>query len=315
MNYKKDYYKILQINKNASMNEIKKAFYKLAKQYHPDINKHDPLAEIKFKEINEAYSILYDRTLRNEYDFYYSKYHSDFRDEKNYSNNSSNKYTKQTNKTNTNKKSKSTSQKLKVEKNIKIEVEITYMELYFLKEKNIQYLQSFYDQVNKVWYQKLNNVSFNIPFDYKEGLIFKQKGNQSNRGLMKFGDLIVTFKLKKSNIFYIDESGILHQNLIIDMLSAIKGVEMNILTPKKEMKKITIPKNTNNKEMLVLNNYGLYKDENKNIRNDLIIDVVYDKIDYFSNEELEVLNKLYSIHKSEKSLMNYYYELNKELEV
>ena len=55
----KDYYEILGVNKNASADEIKSAYRKLAKQYHPDINKA-PEAQAKFKEINEAYEVLGD---------------------------------------------------------------------------------------------------------------------------------------------------------------------------------------------------------------------------------------------------------------
>lgn len=63
----KDYYSILGINKNASDQEIKKAFRTLSKKYHPDISK-EPDAEIKFKEINEAYQVLSDPEKRQKYD-------------------------------------------------------------------------------------------------------------------------------------------------------------------------------------------------------------------------------------------------------
>jgi len=56
----KDYYKILGIDKNATQEEIKKAYRKLAKKYHPDSNPGDKKAEEKFKEINEAYEVLGD---------------------------------------------------------------------------------------------------------------------------------------------------------------------------------------------------------------------------------------------------------------
>ena len=64
---KKDYYKVLQVSKNAEQQEIKKSFRKLAMQYHPDRNK-EAGAEDKFKEINEAYEILSDEDKRSKYD-------------------------------------------------------------------------------------------------------------------------------------------------------------------------------------------------------------------------------------------------------
>lgn len=64
----KDYYKILGVNKDASGKDIKKAYRKLAKQYHPDANPNNPGAEARFKEINEAYEVLGDDQKRAQYD-------------------------------------------------------------------------------------------------------------------------------------------------------------------------------------------------------------------------------------------------------
>jgi molecular chaperone DnaJ len=64
----KDYYKTLGVNKDASQDEIKKAFRKLARKYHPDLNPGDKTAEQKFKELNEAYGVLGDAKKRTEYD-------------------------------------------------------------------------------------------------------------------------------------------------------------------------------------------------------------------------------------------------------
>ena len=54
----KNYYEILGVDKNASQDEIKSAYRKLAKKYHQDLNKDNPEAAEKFKEINDAYSVL-----------------------------------------------------------------------------------------------------------------------------------------------------------------------------------------------------------------------------------------------------------------
>src|SRR3989338_1492744 len=63
----KDYYKILGVSKNASKEDIKAAYKKLAKQYHPDLNKSHDATE-KFKEINEAAAVLGDDQKRQQYD-------------------------------------------------------------------------------------------------------------------------------------------------------------------------------------------------------------------------------------------------------
>ena len=64
---KRDYYEILGVDKNASEKDIKLAFRRLAKKYHPDVNK-DAGAEEKFKEAQEAYAVLSDEKRRKQYD-------------------------------------------------------------------------------------------------------------------------------------------------------------------------------------------------------------------------------------------------------
>src|SRR5579883_1605776 len=73
----KDYYKILGVKKNATEKEIRSAFRKLARKYHPDVNPGDASAEEKFKEINEANEVLSDPEKRKQYDemsSYYQQY-------------------------------------------------------------------------------------------------------------------------------------------------------------------------------------------------------------------------------------------------
>src|SRR5207237_8226969 len=73
----KDYYKILGVSKNANEKEIRQAYRKLARKYHPDVNPDDKVAEEKFKEINEANEVLTDPEKRKKYDEmsnYYQQY-------------------------------------------------------------------------------------------------------------------------------------------------------------------------------------------------------------------------------------------------
>ena len=65
---KRDYYEVLGVQKGASEDEIKKAFRKQAKQYHPDLNPGNKEAEAKFKEVNEAYEVLSNKDKRSRYD-------------------------------------------------------------------------------------------------------------------------------------------------------------------------------------------------------------------------------------------------------
>ena len=65
---KRDYYEVLGVDKSASDDVIKKAYRKLAKQYHPDLNPGDKNAEAKFKEVNEAYEVLSDKDKKARYD-------------------------------------------------------------------------------------------------------------------------------------------------------------------------------------------------------------------------------------------------------
>ena len=67
---KRDYYEVLGVSRGASEDEIKKAYKKMARKYHPDLNPGDKTAEEKFKEVNEAYEVLSDADKKARYDQY-----------------------------------------------------------------------------------------------------------------------------------------------------------------------------------------------------------------------------------------------------
>ena len=64
----KDYYEVLGVSRNAPQKDIKKAYYQLAKKYHPDVNKDNPKAAKSFQEVSEAYEVLSDDQKRAQYD-------------------------------------------------------------------------------------------------------------------------------------------------------------------------------------------------------------------------------------------------------
>ena len=64
----RDYYEVLGVDRGAADADIKKAFRRVARELHPDVNKHDPAAEEKFKEAAEAYEVLSDPERRRTYD-------------------------------------------------------------------------------------------------------------------------------------------------------------------------------------------------------------------------------------------------------
>ncbi|MCA9876265.1 MAG: DnaJ domain-containing protein, partial [Thermomicrobiales bacterium] len=68
MSEKRDYYEVLQVSRTASGEEIRRAYRKMARQYHPDLNGSSEEAEERFKEVNEAYEVLSDANRRASYD-------------------------------------------------------------------------------------------------------------------------------------------------------------------------------------------------------------------------------------------------------
>jgi len=81
MAHKRDYYEILEVTADASSEDIKRAYRRLARQHHPDVNPNDPTAEGRFKEVAEAYATLGNPVKRRAYDASRKKMSVAFMDE------------------------------------------------------------------------------------------------------------------------------------------------------------------------------------------------------------------------------------------
>src|SRR5260370_14941589 len=68
MAIKRDYYEVLGVSRTCTAEDLKRAYRKLALQFHPDRNPNDPQSEARFKEVNEAYEVLSDQSKRQRYD-------------------------------------------------------------------------------------------------------------------------------------------------------------------------------------------------------------------------------------------------------
>ncbi len=281
----KDYYKILGVNKTASDDDIKKAYRKLARQYHPDKNK-EPGAETKFKDISEAYNVLGDKEKRNKYDMLGNSY-SNFRTQggnpndfkwNNWFNNmsSKNSYKKTTNTVNdffnsnnggslsdffekifgnSYRKTKTT-QRVTKGKNFETEVQISLQEAFYGTTRII------------------NTNMERMEIKFKPGIADGQvqkipgKGYPSNNG-GKNGDMLITIKIEKNNL-YERLNDDLYLKVDIDLFTAILGDKITVKTFY-GMFNINVPPGTQNNKTLKLTGQGMPKYNSKERGNLYII--------------------------------------------
>ena len=215
---KKNYYDILGVNKNASQDEIKKAYRSLSKKYHPDRNGGD---DIKFKEINEAYDTLGDETKRRQYDN--PNPFSGFGGFGSGSDGFSwtwNMYNR----------SKPMPQ------NIEAHIEISLTEAYYGCQRNIRI--------------GTKTVNVDIPKGVTTGktIIYNGQGGKGYdplTGQEKYGDLYVRISVKSTDKMYLNNDGTLEMMVAIDWIDAILGCDMELDVFDKVVN-IRVPKYTQN---------------------------------------------------------------------
>ena len=263
-----NFYFILNVSPVAKTEEIKQAYFKLVKMYHPDKNRGNRLAEKKFQQINSAWEVLKDPHKRKLFD-------------------------KNLKKAELLKKERVDSQRIfsakqtvikKKDKAIDLEcpLKVSLEDLCQSKMKTIYYLKP----VNGS--QVKSSLKVKIPLGAKQGtrLLFKGKGG--SEGKKHFGDLYVKILIKTHKMFkIIDNSLDIIVEQPISFVSAIKNREIEVLSPYGFLS-LKIEGPIQHGQILKIRNYGLNKDSKKK-KGDLFVKFF---IDYPVKESAKIQKKL-----------------------
>lgn len=289
-----DYYKVLEIDKKATEAEIKKAYRKLARKYHPDINPNDKDAEKKFKEINEANEVLGNPEKRKKYDAYGENWQHAGEFEK--ANQQQRYYNKNASQEDFNSygrdgddysdffeslfgnanRNRSRSQQFKGT-DFNTELQLNLDEVYTTQKKTIS--------VNG------KNIRFTIPAGVENGQTIKISGHGGDgiNGGPK-GDLYITFSIKNHPDFKRDKNN-LYTTVTLDLYKAVLGGEITVATFDGKAK-LKIAAGTQNGTQVKLKGKGfpVYKDEGH--FGDLYITFQIKIPTNLSDKELELFTEL-----------------------
>lgn len=247
-------YETLGVSKNASMDEIKKAYRRLARKYHPDINK-EKNAEEKFKEINAAYEILSDERKRSQYDQYGDNI---------FGGQSFHDFTRGTGTGNINldeifsqffgggTQSRGFNSKGFGFGNFNEE------DLDLNASIDIPFETGILGGEHTIYFNN-EPIKIKIPHGIKNGekLRIRGKGKKSHG---RTGDLIIKVKLEESEIYQRDEDDLIRV-FNISLRTALFGGKIGVKTPRKEVS-VKIPPNSKNGQKIRLKGYGVQNRKN-----------------------------------------------------
>ncbi|MCF6184442.1 MAG: J domain-containing protein [Bacteroidales bacterium] len=279
MNFK-NYYKILGVSASAGEEEIKKAYRKLAKKWHPDKNPDNKKSEDIFKEISEAYDVLSDVMKRKKFDDFVKA-----SQKKTYSYSSSGIYTQ-----------------------AEYETEFSDFFKQFFKNKNRQKKRSYFKgddirgkitiDIKEAYFGSariINTSAGKIRIKIKPGISSEKiiripgKGKKSKYG-GENGDLYIRIIVKNIHNFIRKGDDII-QKTEIDVYTAVLGGEISVKTLNGNIK-IVIPENFSYKKKLRLKGYGMPIYDKPGKYGDLYLDLKYKLPEQISEEEKRLLVKL-----------------------
>ena len=290
----KDYFKILGISRNATDQEIKSAFRKLARQFHPDLHPHDEKAESEFKEINEAYEILSDEDKKNSYEEYLSYWFKnidgksrDFDRENNdrrfdeylnfddFLSDLIGRFSEVGQEIYSNISSDKNSQSLNLD--AKFNLKISFFEVLNGAKKNLL--------VND------ERIEVKIPKGIEIGskIRIRNKGNiQSGKG--KRGDLLVKITIKSHPIWRVKGLDI-YADLPVSLDELALGTNISVVSPRGETY-LAIPSGSLPEQQIRLEGQGLH---NLDTQGDLFFILKLKLPENWSDNELRLLEKLRSV--------------------
>ncbi len=308
----KDYYKIIGVDKNASQDEIKKAYRKLAMKYHPDRNQDNKKAEEKFKQVTEANEVLSDPEKRKKYDTLgsnWKQYQSQgqgFEDfysnygrggggaQYSYSGNLDDLFGN-------------------------ISGFSDFFESFFGRSgaaadrtqsvrsrKGQDFEATLYIPLIETYNGTTKEISVGgkrvrvkISPGTKDGkkLRLKGLGNEGMNGGEK-GDLYLTLKIEKDPYFDLDSNN-LYYDLFVDLYTAVLGGKKQVITLGGKTINITIPEGTDSGKVLRLKGLGFPISENSKIYGDLLVRIKVELPQNLTNDEKKLFEKLASIRSTE----------------
>ena len=291
-----DYYKILGLTKTASESEIKKAYRKLARKFHPDLNPNDTIAEKKFKEINEANEVLSNPENRKKYDQYGEHWqHADEYEKAKQQNQSQKSYQSASGGYSEEDFSDFFGNMFGGSSSRSGGRQVKFRGQDFNAELQLD-LKDVYSTHKRTLIVDNKNIRINIPAGVENGQIIKIKGYGglgANGG--PNGDLLIQFSIVNHSKFKRDKDH-LYTTIDLDLYKALLGGELMIDTFNGKVK-LQIKPETQNGTKVKLTGKGFPKYKKEGQFGDLFITYQIKLPTNLSEKEKELIKQLETLHK------------------